>query len=256
MGYIATVFVADSSEDFCASLTAELQRIGGFDVVGSAGDGEQTIRMVEQRKPDMLVLDLMLPKKDGLTVLKAVSGMKHKPVVLATSVFISRYVSASVADLGVRYIMPKPCDMAALAERLTEIRGREILRIPTQRYLCREDVALIVTGTLHESGIPAHIKGYQYLREAIMMAVNNMNVVGAMTKVLYPQVAKTFGTTPSRVERAIRHAIQQAWDRGSLQCFFGHPMSGNQGKPTNGMFIAYVADRIRLQLKNDEAAQF
>ena len=171
MGYTATVFIADSSEDFCASLTAELQRIGGFDVVGLAGDGEQTIRMVEQRKPDMLVLDLMLPKKDGLTVLKAVSGMKHKPVVLATSVFISRYVSASAADLGVRYIMPKPCDMAALTERLTEIRGREILRIPMQRYLCRADVALIVTGTLHESGIPAHIKGYQYLRESIIMAV-------------------------------------------------------------------------------------
>lgn len=256
MGYTATVVIADSSEDFRVSLRAALQRMDGFAVVGMARDGEQTIRMVEQRKPDILVLDLMLPGKDGLTVLKTISEMRQKPVVLATSVFVSQYVSASAVGLGVRYIVPKPCDMAALAERLTEIRSREILRIPTQRPLCRVDVEAIVTGDLHESGIPAHIKGYQYVREGIILAVNDMSVVGSMTKVLYPQVAEAFGTTPSRVERAIRHAIQLAWDRGTLQRFFDYPMTGSQGKPTNGMFIAYVADKIRLQLKSMEASQF
>lgn len=256
MGYTATVLIADSSEDFCANLTAALQRTGGFRIVGTAGDGEQVIRMVEQQKPEMLVLDLMLPKKDGLAVLKAISGMEHKPVVLVTSVFISQYVSTSAVSLGVRYIMPKPCDMTALVEHLTEIRGREILRIPVQRRLCKVDVEAMVTGILHESGIPAHIKGYQYLREGIIVAVDNMNVVGAITKVLYPQIAKTFGTTPSRVERAIRHAIQVGWDRGSLQRFLGYSASNNQGKPTNGMFIAYVADRIRLELKKAEAVQY
>ena len=259
MEHTLTVLIADSGEDFCAGLTAALQRTDGFQVIGTANDGEQTVRLVAERKPDVLVLDLMLSKLDGLGVLKAISAMERKPVTLATSAFLTEYVSAAAANLGVRYLMLKPCDMNALVERLEEIRGGESLRVPAPRRPDKTSIETMVTGIIHEIGVPAHIKGYQYLREAIIIAVNDMDVINAITKVLYPQVAKTFQTTPSRVERAIRHAIEVAWDRGdldTLQRFFGYTVSNTKGKPTNSEFIALIADKLQLQLKSAEAAQY
>ncbi|MBQ6719761.1 MAG: sporulation transcription factor Spo0A [Oscillospiraceae bacterium] len=259
MEHATTVFIADSAEDFCAGLTAALQRAGGFQVVGTAADGEQAVRMIAQLKPDVLVLDLMLSKLDGISVLKNLAGMESKPVTLATSCFVSQYVSNAAANLGVRYMMLKPCDMSALVERLEEIRGGESLRTNAVRRLDKTSIESMVTGIIHEIGVPAHIKGYQYLREAIIIAVNDMDVINAITKVLYPQVAKTFQTTPSRVERAIRHAIEVAWDRGdldTLQRFFGYTVSNTKGKPTNSEFIALIADKLQLQLKSSEVANF
>ncbi len=259
MEHTSAVFIADSAEDFCSGLTAALQRADGFRVVGTAGDGEQAIRMIEEKKPDILVLDLMLAKKDGISVLKAIANMEHKPITLATSAFLTEYVSTAAANLGVRYLMLKPCDMAALVERMEEIRGGESLRYPVQRRNDKVSIETLVTNIIHEIGVPAHIKGYQYLREAIIIAVNDMDVINAITKVLYPEVAKNFGTTPSRVERAIRHAIEVAWDRGdldTLQRFFGYTVSNTKGKPTNSEFIALIADKLQLQLKSAEAAQF
>ncbi len=259
MEHTTTVFIADSAEDFCAGLSSALQRADGFQVVGTAADGEQAIRLILERRPDVLVLDLMLPKKDGIGVLKAIAGMDRKPITLATSAFMTEYVSSSAANLGVRYLMLKPCDMTALVERLEEIRGGESLRYPVPRRSGKVSIESMVTGIIHEIGVPAHIKGYQYLREAIIIAVNDMDVINAITKVLYPQVAKTFQTTPSRVERAIRHAIEVAWDRGdldTLQRFFGYTVSNTKGKPTNSEFIALIADKLQLQLKSAEAAQF
>ena len=259
MEHTSTVFIADSAEDFCSGLTAALQRTDGFRVLGTAGDGEQAIRMIEEKKPDILVLDLMLAKKDGISVLKSIANMEHKPITLATSAFLTEYVSTAAANLGVRYLMLKPCDMAALVERLEEIRGGESLRYPAARRSDKVSIETLVTNIIHEIGVPAHIKGYQYLREAIIIAVNDMDVINAITKVLYPEVAKTFGTTPSRVERAIRHAIEVAWDRGdldTLQKFFGYTVSNTKGKPTNSEFIALMADRLQLQLKSAEAAQY
>ena len=259
MEHTSTVFIADSAEDFCSGLTAALQRADGFRVLGTAGDGEQAIRMIEEKKPDILVLDLMLAKKDGISVLKAIANMEHKPITLATSAFLTEYVSTAAANLGVRYLMLKPCDMAALVERMEEIRGGESLRYPVQRRNDKVSIETLVTNIIHEIGVPAHIKGYQYLREAIIIAVNDMDVINAITKVLYPEVAKTFGTTPSRVERAIRHAIEVAWDRGdldTLQKFFGYTVSNTKGKPTNSEFIALIADKLQLQLKSAEAAQY
>ena len=254
MEHTSAVFIADSAEDFCSGLTAALQRADGFRVVGTAGDGEQAIRMIEEKKPDILVLDLMLAKKDGISVLKAIANMEHKPITLATSAFLTEYVSTAAANLGVRYLMLKPCDMAALVERMEEIRGGESLRYPVQRRNDKVSIETLVTNIIHEIGVPAHIKGYQYLREAIIIAVNDMDVINAITKVLYPEVAKNFGTTPSRVERAIRHAIEVAWDRGdldTLQRFFGYTVSNTKGKPTNSEFIALIADKLQLQLKNN-----
>ena len=254
-----TVFIADSAEDFCTGLTAALQRADGFHVLGTASDGEMAVRMIQEKKPDILVLDLMLAKKDGIGVLKAIAGMERKPITLATSAFVTEYVSTAAANLGVRYLMLKPCDMAALVERLEEIRGGESLRYPVSRRPDKTSIENMVTNIIHEIGVPAHIKGYQYLREAIIIAVNDMDVINAITKVLYPQVAKTFGTTPSRVERAIRHAIEVAWDRGdldTLQRFFGYTVSNTKGKPTNSEFIALIADKLQLQLKSAEVGNF
>ena len=254
-----TVIIADNSEEFCNLLTEHLKRADGFQVIGTANDGEQAIRLITERKPKILVLDLMLPKKDGLSVLKAISGMQHKPVVLATSAFITDYVTTAVASLGVQYLMLRPCDMTALVERLEEIRGGENQKMPANRQANPQSIEAMVTGIIHEIGVPAHIKGYQYLREAIIIAVGDMDVINAITKVLYPQVAKTFQTTPSRVERAIRHAIEVAWDRGdldTLQRFFGYTVSNTKGKPTNSEFIALIADKLQLQLKSSKVANF
>ena len=259
MEHATTVFIADSAEDFCTGLSAALQRAGGFHVVGTAGDGESAIRLIEEKKPELLVLDLMLAKKDGISVLKAIDRMERKPGILATSAFVTEYVSAAAANLGVRYLMLKPCDLTALVERLEEVRGAQTLRLTEKRRVDKLSIESMVTGIIHEIGVPAHIKGYQYLREAIIIAVNDMDVINAITKVLYPQVAKTFQTTPSRVERAIRHAIEVAWDRGdldTLQRFFGYTVSNTKGKPTNSEFIALIADKLSLQLKSSEVANF
>ena len=253
-----TVVIADNSEEFCASLTAALKRAEGFQVLGTANDGEQAIRMVSEKKPDILVLDLMLAKQDGISVLKNISTMERRPVVFATSGFVTDYVASAAAGLGVRYLMSKPCDLSALVERMEEVRSSGSKPVPAIRSN-GGGIEAMVTNIIHEIGVPAHIKGYQYLREAIIIAVNDMDVINAITKVLYPQVAKTFQTTPSRVERAIRHAIEVAWDRGdldTLQRFFGYTVSNTKGKPTNSEFIALIADKLQLQLKNGAAANF
>ena len=257
MGKQTTVIIADNSEEFCSSLMSAIARSKDFQVLGTAPDGDKAIRMITEHQPDMLIIDLMLPKRDGLAVLKAIANLSHKPTVLATSCFVSDYVSATAASLGVRYLILKPCDPEALVERMEEFRGGPIVR-PLQKP-GQTSIEAMVTGIIHEIGVPAHIKGYQYLREAIMIAVADMDVINAITKVLYPQVAKTFQTTPSRVERAIRHAIEVAWDRGdldTLQRFFGYTVSNTKGKPTNSEFIALIADKLQLQLKSAEAVNF
>ena len=258
MDKYTTVFIADSAEDFCANLTAAVQQADGFQVVGCATDGEQALRRIAETKPQILVLDLMLAKKDGISILKSLNTMERRPITLATSGFITEYVAGAAANLGVRYLMLKPCDMAALVDRLEEIRGATQHPAAPKRN-DKTGIETMVTGIIHEIGVPAHIKGYQYLREAIIIAVNDMDVINAITKVLYPQVAKTFQTTPSRVERAIRHAIEVAWDRGdldTLQRFFGYTVSNTTGKPTNSEFIALIADKLQLQLKSAEVGNF
>ena len=256
MDKITTVLIADNSEEFCSLLKSALQQSQGFGVVGTASDGEQVLRILAERKVDVLVLDMMLPKKDGIGVLRAIAAMDRKPVTLATSGFITEYVASAAASLGVRYLMLKPCDINAVVERLEEIRFSSEIRQTNTRRMEGSNIETMVTNIIHEIGVPAHIKGYQYLREAIIIAVKDMDVINAITKVLYPQVAKTFGTTPSRVERAIRHAIEVAWDRGdldTLQRFFGYTVSNTKGKPTNSEFIALIADKLQLQLKSNSA---
>ncbi len=259
MDHHTTVIIADNSEEFCSSLATTLHQADRFQVLDTANDGDKAIALVADRQPDILILDMMLAKKDGISVLKAINALERKPTVLATSGFVTDYVASAAANLGVRYLMLKPCDMSALVERLEELRGGETLRMPVKCHPGKQNIETLVTGIIHEIGVPAHIKGYQYLREAIILAVEDMDVINAITKVLYPQVAKTFQTTPSRVERAIRHAIEVAWDRGdldTLQRFFGYTVSNTKGKPTNSEFIALIADKLQLQMKSAGAVNF
>ena len=249
----ATVLIADGSEEFSEQLKEQVGSV--YEVVGVANDGLRAVELVEQLHPDLMILDLMLSKLDGMGVLKALQGMQNRPEVLATGTFVTEYISSMLTGFGVQYFMLKPYHSRALIERLGEVRESAAARKGQGPAQSTVDIESMVTSIIHEIGVPAHIKGYQYLREAIMLAVADMDVINAITKVLYPQVAKTFSTTPSRVERAIRHAIEVAWDRGdleTLQRLFGYTVSNTKGKPTNSEFIALIADRLQLQLKNKD----
>lgn len=205
------VLLANGSEEFCGKLGVALKQTNRYSVVGSACDGVRAISLLKELKPDLLVVDLMLPQADGLSVLKAAAGLDPKPKLLVLVEFVTEYVSSMFMTLGVQYIMLKPCSCRAVVERLDEICESAVSRKPAIAAKRNANIESMVTSIIHEIGVPAHIKGYQYLREAILIAVNDMDVINAITKVLYPQVAKTFATTPSRVERAIRHAIEVAW---------------------------------------------
>lgn len=253
------VLIADGSEAFCQELRQRISAVEGYHVVGAVTDGQKAVELLRETKPDAMVLDLMLPKLDGISVLKAANELEHRPASVVMSTFVTSYISDMAANLGAAYFMMKPCDTRAVVERLHELReNAQPQRISTMRTGREINVEAMVTSIIHEIGVPAHIKGYQYLREAIMIAVADMDVINAITKVLYPQVAKTFQTTPSRVERAIRHAIEVAWDRGdleTLQRFFGYTVSNTKGKPTNSEFIALIADKLQLQIKNMQSVK-
>ncbi|MDO4314772.1 MAG: sporulation transcription factor Spo0A [Oscillospiraceae bacterium] len=244
-----TVLLADANEGFRAMLREAIEKIEGFTVVGSTGDGAEALQLMDRYHPDLAVMDVVLPGLDGLGVLrqrKAQGG--GQPKVILVSAFCTDQVVAEAMSMGVSYFLPKPCEPEALLDRMQSV--FEQPATPEQHAAALKNM---VTSVIHEIGVPAHIKGYQYLREAIIIAVNDMEVINAVTKVLYPAVAKRFGTTPSRVERAIRHAIEVAWDRGdleTLQKYFGYTVSNAKGKPTNSEFIAMIADRLVLEMKN------
>ena len=248
------ILIADSNEELTAGLKKALER-SGHEVVAVASDGLQAEQLLLQRKPDVLITDLMLANVDGIELLTRAAAMDHAPVMLVLTGFMNHFVSEKIAALGVRYVITKPCRPEAVVGRLHEVLEAEksVLTVTARRE--EINVEAMVTSVIHEIGVPAHIKGYQYLREAIKIAVGDMEVINAITKVLYPQVAKAFATTPSRVERAIRHAIEVAWDRGdleTLQRFFGYTVNSAKGKPTNSEFIALVADRLQLQIKGEK----
>ena len=243
--------MADAGEEFRRILVEHLAGEAGLEVSGQTGDGEEALRLCRQNPPDVLVMDLVLNQADGVEVLQQLEGLEHRPKVLVLSGFARGSVAELAAASGADYYMLKPCRLTAVAERVRQLAAlRETEDGPEEEQSRR--LEHVVTSIIHEIGVPAHIKGYQYLREAIIIAVGDMDVINAVTKVLYPEVAKRFGTTASRVERAIRHAIEVAWDRGdleTLQKYFGYTVSNAKGKPTNSEFIAMIADRLQLQQK-------
>ena len=259
MERISKIMIADNSEEFSSGLRECLNEVAGWQVVATASDGKQAVEMLRQTNPDVLILDLLLPEVDGIAVLRAAAELNPAPLCMVVSGVVTDFMVGLSAELNVRYFMAKPCLCDVVAERLGEIlRMEKGIKNPIKQQEST-NLEAMVTSVIHEIGVPAHIKGYQYLREAIKIAVNDMDVINAITKVLYPQVAKTFSTTPSRVERAIRHAIEVAWDRGDLevlQSFFGYTVSNSKGKPTNSEFIALIADKLQLQLKSSQVVNF
>ena len=238
------VLIADSSEEFSAILSEAISKEDDLEVVGRTGDGQEAIRLAEELGPDILVMDLVLGRVDGLDVLDGVAKLPVRTLVL--SGFARGGIADQVAARGGDYYMAKPCRLPSVIERIRLLAAQHW----AEGLTGQADPTARVTAIIHEIGVPALIKGYQYLREAIIMTVEDMDVINAVTKVLYPEVARTFGTTASRVERAIRHAIEVAWDRGdleTLQKYFGYTVSNTKGKPTNSEFIAMIADRLVLE---------
>lgn len=233
-----TVVLADANEEFRTALKQALEATGEFDVVGCAADGLAAAQDIAERKPQLLVMDLLLPGLDGFGVLEQAAKDKVQMKTVVVSALYRDQIVSQAMSRGVSFFMPKPCELTSLLDQMRRAVNEGEESEDESQALERE-----VTAVIHEVGVPAHIKGYQYVREAIVIAV---------TKVLYPEVARRYSTTPSRVERAVRHAIEVAWDRGdleTLQRYFGYTVSNTKGKPTNSEFIAMIADRIRLQRK-------
>ena len=247
------LILADADHDFRTLIRNTLNQEEDMEVIADTGDGEEALRLLQAGGADILVMDLVLAGMDGLELLEQLATLSRRPAVLVLSGFISGNMVNQAAALGADYFMTKPCRSASVVERIRQLRWDPELAQDAPG-IRNQSLETQVTSIIHEIGVPAHIKGYQYLREAILIAVDNMDVINAVTKVLYPEVAKRFGTTASRVERAIRHAIEVAWDRGdleTLQKYFGYTVSNAKGKPTNSEFIAMIADRLQLKQKQN-----
>jgi len=241
------VVIADGDQEFRTALSGALQAEDGIEVVGTAASGTGALEQVRELAPDLLLTDLMLPELDGLSLLHRIVDNGYKVGVFVISAFASDMAAAECSTLGVSHFLRKPVGPEGLAGGM----ARQTACVREPEMPAELDLELRVTEVIHQVGVPAHIKGYQYLREAIIMAIRDMESVGAITKIMYPGIAKKFHTIASRVERAIRHAIEVAWDRGdieTLQSYFGYTVSGVKGKPTNSEFISMIADRLRLQM--------
>ena len=251
------VMIADGGEDFRTLLAETLSLENDIEIVAAAGDGMEAVALAAETRPDVLLLDLVLPKLDGFGVMDRLAEGNIETVTMVVSAFYNESMVARSAEKGAYYFVPKPCDVGEIVRHIREAVAPRRLSapaiVPTMAAKRPEaNLEATVTEIIHEIGVPAHIKGYQYLREAIIITINDMDVINAVTKVLYPAVAKKYGTTPSRVERAIRHAIEVAWDRGdieTLQKFFGYTVSNIKGKPTNSEFIAMISDHLSLKRK-------
>ncbi|MBE6806833.1 MAG: sporulation transcription factor Spo0A [Ruminococcaceae bacterium] len=245
------VLLADNS-DYFAIPCANVMKAHGLDVTLTEKDGKAVLEAISDNPPDVLLMDLFLPRLDALGVLE---GMKQlelpvRPQVMVMSGFDNPALEREIMSAGADYYFLKPFDAGAMSQRILTLCG-EHTEPPTGRPVSR-NLEMQVTEIIHQIGVPAHIKGYQYLRDAILMAIEDGEIINAVTKRLYPAVAKRHGTTSSRVERAIRHAIEVAWDRGdvdTLTAYFGYTIHNERGKPTNSEFIAMIADKFRLQLK-------
>lgn len=254
-----TVLMADDNKEFCDAVISYLGKQSDLEVVGVAYDGVDAFAKIQSLKPDIAIIDGVMPKLDGLGVLEKLNlgdAQTHSPICIILSAITQDKITQKAIELGAEYYIAKPFDLESLVTRIRQLKVqlKNPLKGGDARALKNRAVNLEtkVTGILHEIGVPAHIRGYHYMREAIMMAVDDMDVLNYITKELYPTIAKRCNTTPSRVERAIRHAIEVAWSRGKVEIIdslFGYTISTHKGKPTNSEFIALIADRLRLEQK-------
>jgi len=250
---VVKVAIADDNREFCLLLKTALEKEDGIEVVGLAHNGLDVFTLLEHEKVDVLILDIIMPRVDGVAVLERLNTQSGpRPKVIMLTAFGHESLTQKMVELGADYYILKPFDISVLVRRVQQLASessepRGLPLAPPPRDLDQE-----VTRLIHLIGIPAHIKGYLYLRDAIMMVYGEVELLGLVTKQLYPQVAAKYHTTPSRVERAIRHAIEVAWNRGNLDTIervFGHTISQERGKPTNSEFIAMIADQLRLKLR-------
>lgn len=260
------VFIVDDNKELVGMLEDYISSQEDMEVSGFAHNGQECLRILEQHEPDVLILDIIMPHIDGLAVLEKVRDMKQQsaPNVIMLTAFGQEDVTKKAVELGASYFMLKPFDLENLGNHIRQVSGRSnsVTRKPlpamqtsSSRSEAEEkpkNLDASITSIIHEIGVPAHIKGYLYLREAISMVYKDIELLGSITKVLYPDIAKKYNTTASRVERAIRHAIEVAWSRGnidSISSLFGYTVSMSKAKPTNSEFIAMVADKLRLEHK-------
>ena len=257
-----SVVIADDNKEFCSILNDYLLNQKDIVVTGIAKDGREALTLIEEKQPDLVVLDIIMPHLDGLGVLERLNSMnltKFPRIVVLSAVGQDKITQRAIT-LGADYYVVKPFDMDIFTKRI-----RDMFDEPVKKQVAMTTTEMItapsrgpvdleteITNIIHEIGVPAHIKGYMYLREAITMVVNDMELLSAVTKELYPSIAKKYNTTASRVERAIRHAIEVAWGRGQVEAInklFGYTVHNEKGKPTNSEFIAIIADKLRLKNK-------
>ncbi|MCM2999423.1 sporulation transcription factor Spo0A [Paenibacillus cellulositrophicus] len=260
------VLLADDNREFTNLLAEYITEQEDMMVTGIAYNGEEVLNMIsESRKiPDVLILDIIMPHLDGLGVLERLREMNlsPQPKIIMLTAFGQENITQRAVQLGASYYILKPFDMEVLASRIRQLVGQQHITTGNMTVSTTKsnvvpmakgkNLDANITSIIHEIGVPAHIKGYQYLREAITMVYNNIEILGAITKTLYPAIAEKFKTTPSRVERAIRHAIEVAWTRGnidSISHLFGYTINISKSKPTNSEFIAMVADKLRIEHK-------
>ena len=253
------VVVADDNIQLRELIAEFLAEQAGLEVAGAAANGMEALKLVEEKEPDVLICDMIMPQMDGYTVLERLQGMHlaHRPGVIALTALGRDDFIARAINLGVHYYMVKPFDLMMLVKRVFEAAGDErrvdALSMRMQKEMQGEEGESLdqrIANLFLTVGIPAHIKGYQYLREAVKMVIENQELMGRITKELYPGIAHRFGTTSSKVERAIRHAIEVAWNRGRIEALdeaFGRNVCSLDDKPTNGEFIALVSDRLRIK---------
>ena len=269
------VLIADDNREFGDILCEYLSNQNDIEVVGLARDGFEAVDLILQNSPDIAILDIIMPHLDGLGVLEKIasSKMEKKPLFIVLSAVGQDKITQRALALGAEYYIVKPFDMDVLVNRIRQLKDNTYIpsvttslsssisihksdafsdKKPVHIANTSRNLEVEVTNIMHEIGVPAHIKGYQYLRDAIMMVVKDLDVINSITKLLYPSIAKEYNTTPSRVERAIRHAIEVAWSRGQVEAIdalFGYTVNIGKGKPTNSEFIAMIADKLRLELK-------
>lgn len=264
------ILIADDNIDFVSTLITYFNTQEDVEIVATAKDGQDAYNKIITERPTVVLLDVIMPHLDGLGVLeKLVSSNIELPICIMLSAVGQDNVTAQAINLGAQYYILKPFKMDVLMKRIRELIDKPIEKksnipivtkeaktnyVDINDQSTKEEILEIkVTNIIHEIGVPAHIKGYQYLRDGIIMVVNNIEIINQITKQLYPDLAKKYKTTPSRVERAIRHAIEVAWNRGQIETvdsIFGYTVNSNKGKPTNSEFIAMVADKLRLDLKS------
>lgn len=240
-----TIIVVDDNTKFSNTIKDYFSNNESVYVKYQAKDGEEAIRIIKDNEVDIILLDLVMPNKDGIFMLEELQRLNIKKDIIVMTSFNSESIIRKTSSLGVNYFMAKPFELKDL-----EVRIKRMIELPNSKDNENRDLKMSLTKLLHELGMPSHIKGYEYIREGILMLYNDPSIIGGITKELYPEIADKYNTSVSRVERAIRHAIEVSWNRGNIDLMeevFGHSVDYDKAKPTNSEFIVTLADKLKLE---------